>query len=373
MKKAFIFVLLMLSGLITPGGRGQETATRARSAVPLPSICTPRTSTTAADTIAVNNVYYVCTAPNTWTAVRGLEADHEFTGNNCFKSYAPWADVTCWGARPASWYGISTNTVKMAKGSKILDLSDPGFQNGDGVTIWKAGTAHALPAPAAPTVTPSIAAGGTMSGIVKTTVAGSTTDNYLVIGRTKYGGLTAAGSVGTTPAAQARLGLTTAKITNCTLVLDVITCETSAPTLLAAGSLVHMRAGSNADFTGWFTVDHMNTASEFVINGSILDSRAYGQFYRDAANSVGGTAYYYLGNHLTWTPSVASGTPAWEYYVCAKRAGESFFHLIGQTTPSVPGGWSDTQFDDFGSPFMDKQHYPAYIETVAEAAFNAAN
>src|SRR6266849_1650415 len=117
----------------------------------------------------------------------------------------------------------------------------------------------------------------------------------------------------------------------------------------------------------------MNTASEFVINGSILDSRAYGQFYRDAANSVGGTAYYYLGNHLTWTPSVASGTPAWEYYVCAKRAGESFFHLIGQTTPSVPGGWSDTQFDDFGSPFMDKQHYPAYIETVAEAAFNAAN
>src|SRR5882757_1703014 len=169
MKKAIAFVLFTVSAFGVPASWGQDATSRGRSDAPLPP-----------------------------TSVHGSEADNVWTNNNRFKGPIPWADASAFG-RMIPRSGISTNTANISLAAPTnVRLTNPGFVNGDGITIWGAGASITMSTPGAPTITPSIAAGGTSTGIVKTSASGSSTYKYRIIARDKFGGLTPAGSVGTT-------------------------------------------------------------------------------------------------------------------------------------------------------------------------------
>lgn len=288
-------------------------------------------------------------------------------GNQLYiKGPAPWADVTAFNARPYYFFGLSANNAAITTGTTSLTLTDPGFKNGDGITIWGAGptwngSSGAPPVPSTPVITPSIAAGGTMSGIVKTAANAASSYNYRLVGRDKFGGLTVASSAGTTAVGYSTLGLYTNTITTCSRSSATVTCNTSAANNLVIGSLVHIHGGSSADFTGWYTVSTVPSNTQFTIANTVIDTGGLGSTINDSSTNTGGTVAYYVSNHLTW----AYNATIWEYYVCTQRPGDANYHLIGVTKPSV-NGWQDTQFDDFGSPFMDSQSYPKYVEKATD-------
>src|SRR5215472_1997989 len=98
MKRSLIFVSLILLAVISPDAGAQESPARRRTAASLPATCTPGVGNAPADAMVIDNLYYVCTAANKWTAVHGLDVDNSWTGNNRFCGPIPWADVSCFGA-----------------------------------------------------------------------------------------------------------------------------------------------------------------------------------------------------------------------------------------------------------------------------------
>jgi hypothetical protein len=295
---------------------------------------------------------------------QGLGTDNARTENNRNKSPVPVFDITAHGARAVA-SGFSTKAS--CNGTKAITLAEASsFRNGDGITIYRCGATNTLSTPGAPIVTPSIASAGTATGIVTDSATGSTTASYKIVARDKFGALTAAGPATTITTGQATLGLNTTTITTCTRSNATVTCHTSAPSLIAAGSLVHITGASNPQFDGWYSVSSLNSSSEFVITSTPIDSRGIGWQFGDSASSRGGTAAYYLSNHITWK----AVTNAWEYYIYMQAGGAGNYKLIGQTLPSGDG-WIDTQFDDYGSTYMAGQVFPDYVP--ATAPYSATN
>ena len=184
-----------------------------------------------------------------------------------------------------------------------------------------------------------------------------------MVARTKAGGLTAASLATTITTGQAALGLTAATITTEALSSDTITFNTAAPTLIVAGSLIHISGASNPNFDGWFLVATMPTSQQGTLTKTSIDSRGIGWQFGDSASSSGGTIGYYLSNHLTWT----AVTNAWEYYIYMQFGGAGSYSLIGQTKPSA-NTWIDAEFDDYGATFMANQTFPAYVPSTAPSS-----
>lgn len=272
---------------------------------------------------------------------------------------APLVDITKYGARMVP--SVPNTTATISKGAATAILASPSsFRNGDGVTILGAGKANTLSAPGAPIVTPSVATGGTTTGIVTDSPAGKSRYSYKIVARDRYGALTAAGTATTVITGQSSLGLRTASITSASRSDDSVTISTSERTLLVVGALIHITGTSNPDFDGWFIVGAVNTEKQFVIRQTSFDSRGIGWKFGDTSTSSGGTIAFYLSNHLKWMP-VAD---AWEYYIYGERPGETSYNLIGQTRPSADG-WVEAQFDDYGAAFMADQSFPVYVPLIA--------
>jgi hypothetical protein len=288
-----------------------------------------------------------------------LVTENTRTINNRFKKPDPIFDIIAYGARAVS--SIPTTTATMSKGSATAFLeSGTSFQNGDGVTIYGAGDTNALSKPGAPKVTPSIAAGGTTTGIVIDSPTGRSTYSYKIVARDKYGALTAAGTATTISTGRAEIGLRTATITTALRAKDSVTVNTLEETTLVAGGLIHITGSSNPDFNGWFIVSTVNSKSQFVITETSIDSRGIGWKFGDSASSSGGRIAFYLSNHLKWAPV----KEAWEYYIYGERPGDSSYKLIGQTKPSA-NAWIDAEFDDYGATFMANQTFPSYVPLTA--------
>ncbi len=334
MRKALAFVLLLLSALAAPAASGQDATTTVHSAPSLP-------------------------APQ-----RGLT--NPSSGTNCFKGSIPFADVTCWGARPT---GTVPQTRASCNGTNRVALdSAAGFQVGDGITIYRCGGKNTMETPSAPIVTPSEAAGETGTGWVVNSPTGSSTYLYCIFSRDKFGAVTPCSTTTTITNGLATLGLQQVNITSLTRSNDVVTAVT-ATNQLSVLAAVQIESTASKAFNGWFSVGSITNNTTFVLNATPNDTRAQGWQVGDVASvGTGGTIAYYLGNHLSWTFS----TGAWEYYVCAKRPGDNALHLIGVTKPSSSPGYQDVEFDDWGSPYMDNQSYPPYI-TNANCTGSATN
>jgi len=349
--------LLMLLALAAPAAWGQGATTKVRGAGTLPATCVPGDANTPADTIIVGNVPYVCTGPFTW-------------------STAPWADITAFGAR-APTGGLPTASASCTAKSNVISAVTGasygfpyGFNINDGVTLWGCGETEKMTTPTGLTVRPAGTWGllGTESPLF-TVAAGNTGYSYTVIGRDIYGGLTIPATPVTISTGLASIGKQTAIISKLTRTNDRITVVLKAAPAspLVAGDLVELEPKSGTQFAGWYNVAQVDSSTQVEFWNTAIDTRAQGWMTGDTTTySGGGDLIYYRSNYLAWTPVKG----AWMYYVCAKRSGDRDFHLIGMTKPSGPSGYLDDAFEDYGSPYMDKQAYPPYVETPAEAAYN---
>jgi hypothetical protein len=144
MNRIVAFALFGFMVCVSLTARAQEPAARGRGTTALPATCTPSVDNTPADAMVIDNLYYVCTATNTWTAAHGLNVDNSWTGNNRFCGPIPWADVSCFGARAVANGGPKT-TVNCVKGRpQIVAASTNEFRLNDGVTIYGCGATNKM-------------------------------------------------------------------------------------------------------------------------------------------------------------------------------------------------------------------------------------
>lgn len=306
-------------------------------------------------------------------------------GNSLFiKGLVPWVDLVAsggiaWGSNNApqgNWATTTASSTSISMLSASIDGGSFTFHNGNGIMIYGAGATNTMSTPGAPTVTPGTETGATGDGVstaIPSSGTGASTYIYTVVARDLMGGLTAASSQTTITTGQATLGLTTATISSITRSNATLTVVTSAANLVNQQTAVHIIVTSGcANMNGWYTVSSVTNSTTFVINGTPTDSRAEGWNWGDCTltGSTGTVSYYVLNNIKV--PAAVTG--AFEYYVCAKRPGDSALKVIGVTQPSgLLNGQLDLTFNDYGSPFMDSQTYPEYVTNSICTSASATN
>ncbi len=263
----------------------------------------------------------------------------------------PYIDVTAYGGRAVA-ADIST-TATINSGSSFANLaSASGFQNGDGVVIYGAGSTNRLSTPGAPTVTPSVASGPTGTGtVVNAPSGGAINYRYEIVARDKDGGLTAASSAGMTSMGSSSLGQQSVSVTALSRSNNTVTAKTASAHGLSTGSLVYMVGDSDASFDGFYIVTSVPSRTSFTyLQG--MDTRA-GATTRAAG---GGTAYWYNCNHVTWT----AVRGAWQYYIYGNTSGS--LKLLGATRPG-----DDAYFDDFGPTMLSGITLPDFVPLTPPA------
>lgn len=358
LKMALSLFLLVLLAAASPAW-GQGAATNVRSATSLPPTCAPSSGNTFADALVVNNVYYVCTAKNTWTPVHGLESDNTWTNNNRFCGPIPWADVTCFGARALTG-GVPSTTATCVRGSKQVVIAAPNtFQVDDGVTLYGCGSTNSMGTPSGLKIIPSEPWGLADTRSAVPGGDGNSGYEYTVVARDIYGALSAPATPATISKGQGSLGLQRATIRSLSRTNDRITVVTTEPNRLVVNALVELEPKDSAQFGGWYNVAKVDSSTQFELWNTPTDTRAQGWMAGDTvSSSSGGSVAYYQENYLTWTALKG----AWEYYVCAKRPGDTALKVIGVTKPTgLLNGYTDAAFEDYGSPYMDNQVFPSYV------------
>jgi hypothetical protein len=333
----------------------------ARPQNPLGAYNSPAT-TGAIGTAATNNPLKVNNLSinlNPWL----VQVDQAPTGPN------PWIDFRNFGAIstvPGVVPWIPGITVNCTNGSPNVIISSAStFTNGAGVAAYGCGPLTAN-APAAPTVTPILAASQTETLKTVASPSGSTTYCYQILARTFMGG-TAVSPETCTATGQASLGIQTVNITSASLSNNVATFTTSSPHGLVAGAMViitgvstleFQSSGANAGppFNGWFVVDSTADNTHFVVN-TTSDTR-------DGAISTGtgGSVSYHNGVKIV----AAESTNNYEYYIYGRVTGGTKT-LIGQMTPqnhSFVGKTFYLEWDDFGTTVSTFPLPPTYIPTT---------
>ena len=363
MNKALVLFTLALAISFACSVKAQNAATAGQGNVSLPSTCAPGVDNTPADTMVIDNLYYVCTAPNKWTPVHGLDVDNSWTGNNRFCGPIPWADVSCFGAR-AVVNGGPRATVSCVKGRPQIVLgASAAFRLNDGVTIYGCGETNKMGAPSGLTVTPSEPWGLADTRSALKGPGGDTEYDYTVVARDVYGALTEPATPVTLKTGQATLGVVRAEIATLSRANDRVTVVTKEPNRLIVGALVDIIPTNSQQFGGWYNVAKIDSPTQFEPANTPTDTRAQGWIPGDTTSySGGGTVAYYQENYLRWTPLPG----AWEYYVCAKRPGDKELKLIGVTKPTgLKNHYTDAGFEDYGSPYLDGQVFPSYVTNAA--------
>src|SRR5712692_667070 len=275
---------------------------------------------------------------NTFTASQNFDAG--FAG----KGPSPWFDVTRYGG--ASFlYPPQTTTGTISAASTSLSLGSAiDFQNGQGIVIYKAGPATTLQTPIAPTVTPV--------GILN----GATTYNYHVVGEDFNGGLTPAGSTGSTTVGASALGVTSATLTSAARASGVLTFTTSAAHNFAVGATIAVtgaqtNSSTSQECNGTLTIVATPTSTTFTVSQA---GRA-----DNPSVCTGGTATVNAGNKLTWftsgNPSVTTQNNVIRWWIYRNSA------LVG-----VASG-ADTYYIDFGYG-MQAGLIPAYVPSTPPAS-----
>src|SRR3984885_6519688 len=267
----------------------------------------------------------------------------------------PWIDVRQFGARP-----VQINTTGSGSGTSITvgtNLFQHGANGipGDGITIAGAGQMPLMATPESPMVTPGIAATLTVPDALLVAGAnGSSTYAYRLFARDVLGSKTAAGPITTIDSGPAALGASRIQIATWGLTGNTLTFTTSQPSQLAKDALFHSTLTTNAELAGgWFPVSGASPNS-FMVN-NVPQSAPTAKEDMIISSGKGGVATFYVGNAITWSPiKGGSGvTSVYEVFVCAKRPGDSAFHIVGTSLPNTfysenQGGIVSTRFVDFG-------------------------
>ncbi len=273
-------------------------------------------------------------------------------------------DATNYGVRAVSPFvapAIAGITASINSGSSTASLSAAStFQNGDGVVIYGAGATNTMSTPAAPTVTPSVAAAYTGSLLDVAAPAGGTQYCYQVVARDVMGGLTAASTETCTATGAATLGSVTNSVSTITMSGVTVTVTTTAPHGLAVGAMFNMAGvtvnGSTANaFNGWFIVTSSSGNTNFTYQ-TLSDTKAGAP-----SSGTSGTVTYWQNNHIVATATTGS----FQYYVYGRVTGGSKT-LIGVMLPQFTGLAGDTTylaFDDFGSTVSTRPALPSYVPT----------
>jgi hypothetical protein len=280
-----------------------------------------------------------------------------------FKGPVPWVDVTRYGVRAVTSTPSTTATINASSMAATLAAAST-FQNGDGIVIYGAGAVHSMSTPLAPTVTPSVARVGTSTGDIVAGPSGSTTYNYQIVARDINGGLTAAGTVGSTATGATSLGPQSVSISSMSRSNNAVTVVTATAHGLVAGAMVNIYGATDPSFNGWYQVASTANNTHFVYNGPQDTNQGA------TSSTTGGTVYWYNCNHLSWT----AVTGAWQYYIYG-RTGSSLT-LLGVTKP-LNAYFTDftTTWDDFGSPMMDyiSTAVPPYVPSSAPSSATSDN
>jgi len=257
-----------------------------------------------------------------------------------------WIAVTSFGARAV--ISVPTTTATCASGLTTLTLaSDPGFQNGDGLTLWACGPTAALSQPGPPTVTTGDSVTETVPNAVLAPTAGLSSYSYKIIAADNAGGFSPVSTPTTINTGPATLGENSCPVSSESLSGSTLTVVTSAPCNLLPGTLAHIHGSNLAALDQWIQVSRVTNPTTFVFNNLALSG---------TMASKGGTLVYWTGNQLTWTGQ--RGT--WLYGICAERPGDGSYHLIGISLPYVEGLPSSTTFTDWGTTLTTFPTMPAY-------------
>ena len=251
-------------------------------------------------------------------------------GSSVVEGPIPWRDIRAYGARVASPVPKATAACN---GTNVLTLNVPStFKNGDGIVAFNCGVGNTMTTPNAPTVVSGQAVTLTVPASRLSTITGSTTYSYRLLGHDQAGGVTLPGPIAKIANGLSSLGPQTFKMSSESLTGRTLTVVTSTPHNLAANTLVRLQQSTDAALTAWENISSVADATTIVINN--MPVTALG-----TATSTGGTLTYMQGNKLTWT---YAGTNTWQYYICASRPADSgAWHIIGVSYPyngGDPGG-----------------------------------
>jgi hypothetical protein len=289
----------------------------------------------------------------------------------------PYIDVKAFGVRPVDRTvapAIPGVTVNCVSGSPNVTISTAStFQNGDGVALYGCGS-DTVAAPAAPTVTPSLAAGLTGMQLDVPGPTGSTTYCYQLVARSLLGATNVSPETCTTTGPTS-LGLQTSTVTSVTLTNSMATYTTSAPHGLVVGAAVQIAGVTIANapptldpnvnpFVGWFQVFSVPDTTHFTLS-LMTDTRAGG-----ITSGTGGTVSYWNCIKVKATET----TNNYEYYVYGRVSGGTKT-VLQAMWPQFPGlaGVDNTYLvlDDFGPPVTAVNLVPLYIpNTVPSTATN---
>lgn len=268
-------------------------------------------------------------------------------------------DVRKLGARAINPSAIPATNCTITGGTNSASCtSTTGLQVGDGYAITTAGASQSMTTPAAPTVTPSCAAGPTGLGFTVPAGAGSTAYQYQLSMRDVGQGLTAAGTAGTTATGNASLGANnTAWTSSASGTTNVFTATVGSTANLAAGCMVVLKGSTDdAGFGGWKIVTSVVDGTHFTYTSGVDASRGI-----STTTVTGGTVSYWLCNHVVLPTPGAGGT---QYAIYGRTAGSmaflqmSLLANLGYTDPTY------NTFDDYGSPMMDSGPRPWFVPTT---------
>jgi len=177
----------------------------------------------------------------------------------------PWVDIQSYGSAPHEFaYSQPSAAATTVAGSPNVTLSTSGalyqsLKNGQGVCIWKAGSATGQSTPSAPAAT-------------SPAVQGSQTVKYECVGYDSMGGLTAASATGTVTNAPAVFGPLPIPISSITAAGGVVTATFASPlnTSVLAGMTIHVviPTGPAATWSGIWTIASVISSSEVTFNVS---------------------------------------------------------------------------------------------------------
>ena len=257
-----------------------------------------------------------------------------------------WIAVTTFGGRAVT--SAPTAMATCTSGSTTVTLaSDPGFQNGDGLTLWGCGPTTALSQPGPPTVTTGDSVTETVPNAVLAPTAGPSTYSYKIFAADNAGGFSPVSTPSSITTGPATLGENSCAVSSESLSGSTLTVVTSAPCNLVPGTLVHIHGSNLAALDQWIQVSTVNNPTTFVFNDLALSG---------TITSTGGTLAYWTGNQLTW-----AGQPGtWLYGICAERSGDDSYHLVGISFPYEPNLPSSTTFTDWGTTLTTFPLMPAY-------------
>lgn len=277
--------------------------------------------------------------------------------------------VTNYGARTyasGSMYG--TTCTITASSSTATVGSASGLQKGDGFACFGAGAANAVSTPAAPTVTPVVAAGPLGSGLVSNASGGLTSYTYKIVGFKKGGGYTVASAAGSTSTGAATLGSHALTFTGTatrsgTLNTYTTTTPHGVPTLAWGQVTGTSEASADHSFDGWGITWTGTTGSTITMNFA-MDSNVDANV---PTSATGGTAYFFFGNHITWT---------WdsnvEIYAIYKFDGANY-NFLGMSLPKGAGSATayNAFFDDWGATISGNWLRPAWVPATAPVSATA--